>query len=313
MCIRDRVTTPATASTPVAAPSSAGPTPSSDFPSSVFDRNVQGWPVDPNSAGFVNDFVTDYKDNYGTVGVNSMPIYSVPSNQAEASISVSSGCNSFLSSTGSEIPIPSYTSLNGSSDSPLIVWQPSTQTDWEPVSYTHLVPGPVAVPGTLMGQVCQPCHFGVTGRGGEGGQIGRHQLQVERTIPGEPGSGGHGTGVAGEPTGLLGTAAQVSAGRGRQPTVHVVQAASPSHGRHGGGQMAPTGMVIVDVIGRDNIGAQLTSELGQGVVAGTGQRLAMVPDLDGHIGPAEMALQAGQLVPGRGRAGIDQCLSLIHI
>lgn len=125
------VTTPATASTPVAAPSSAGPTPSSDFPSSVFDRNVQGWPVDPNSAGFVNDFVTDYKDNYGTVGVNSMPIYSVPSNQAEASISVSSGCNSFLSSTGSEIPIPSYTSLNGSSDSPLIVWQPSTQTDWE--------------------------------------------------------------------------------------------------------------------------------------------------------------------------------------
>ena len=172
---------------------------------------------------------------------------------------------------------------------------------------TGRVPGPVAVPGTLMGQVCQPCHFGVTGRGGEGGQIGRHQLQVERTIPGEPGSGGHGTGVAGEPTGLLGTAAQVSAGRGRQPTVHVVQAASPSHGRHGGGQMAPTGMVIVDVIGRDNIGAQLTSELGQGVVAGTGQRLAMVPDLDGHIGPAEMALQAGQLVPGRGRAGIDQC------
>jgi hypothetical protein len=92
---------------------------------------VQDWPVDSNSAEFVNDFVTDYRDNYGTVGVNSMPIYSVPANQAEASISVSSGCNSFLSSTGSEIPIPSFTSLNGSSDSPLVIWQPSTQTDWE--------------------------------------------------------------------------------------------------------------------------------------------------------------------------------------
>jgi hypothetical protein len=92
---------------------------------------VQDWSVDPNSAEFVNDFVTDYKDNYGTVGVNSMPIYSVPASQAEANISVSSGCNSFLSSTGSEIPIPPFTSLNGSSDSPLIVWQPSTQTDWE--------------------------------------------------------------------------------------------------------------------------------------------------------------------------------------
>jgi hypothetical protein len=58
-------------------------------------------------------------------------MYTVPADQPEVNVSVASGCNNFLSSTGSEIPIPSFTSLNGSSDSPLVIWQPSTQTDWE--------------------------------------------------------------------------------------------------------------------------------------------------------------------------------------
>jgi hypothetical protein len=114
-----------------AAPVSGDPTASSEWPSSVFESDVQNWPVDPNSGEYVNDLVTDYQDHYGTVGVNSMPIYSVPAGQPDVNISVSSGCNNFLSSTGGQIPIPSYTNLNGSSDSPLIVWQPSTQTDWE--------------------------------------------------------------------------------------------------------------------------------------------------------------------------------------
>jgi hypothetical protein len=92
---------------------------------------VQNWPVDGNSAQFVSDLVTDYKDNYGSVGVNSQPLYSVPANPAEVNISVGSGCNSFLSDAGSQMPIPSFASLNGSSDSPLVIWQPSTQTDWE--------------------------------------------------------------------------------------------------------------------------------------------------------------------------------------
>jgi len=58
------LTTPATASTPVAA-RRRGPTPSSDFPSSVFDRIVQGWPVDPQFGRLVNDFVTDYRTTMG--------------------------------------------------------------------------------------------------------------------------------------------------------------------------------------------------------------------------------------------------------
>jgi hypothetical protein len=105
--------------------------PASEWPSSVFESDVQNWPVDANSGEFVNDLVTDYKDNYGTVGVNTLPIYSVPAGQSEVNISVASGCNNFLSSTGSQIPIPPFTSLNGSGDSPLVIWQPSTQTDWE--------------------------------------------------------------------------------------------------------------------------------------------------------------------------------------
>jgi hypothetical protein len=92
---------------------------------------VQNWPVDGNSNEFVNDLVTDYEDNYGGVGVNSQPVYSVPAGQSDVNVSVRPGCNSFLSDTGSQIPIPPFTSLNGSSDDPLIVWQPSTGTDWE--------------------------------------------------------------------------------------------------------------------------------------------------------------------------------------
>jgi hypothetical protein len=113
------------------APVAGDPTPASEWPSSLFNDDVQNWSVDGNSGEFVNDLVTDYKDNYGAVGVNSMPIYSVPADQPEVNVSVTSGCNNFLSDTGSQIPIPSFTNLNGSSDNPLVIWQPSTQTEWE--------------------------------------------------------------------------------------------------------------------------------------------------------------------------------------
>ena len=127
--------------------------------------------------------------------------------------------------------------------------------------------------GHLLRSRCrQPGHLGVAGRGGERGEIGRHQLQVERTGPAQPAGRWHGTGVAGETAGLLGPAAQVGAGRGRQPAVHVVQAAPAAHGGHGRGQAAPPGTVVVDVVGGHHVGAQLAGDLGQGVVAGTEPR-----------------------------------------
>jgi hypothetical protein len=101
------------------------------MPDSVFNSDVQGWSVDPSSSEFAGDFVTDYKDNYGSVGVNTEPIYWVSATQSDSAVSVSSGCNSFTSNTGTELPIPSYTDLNGSSDNPLIIDQPSSNTAWE--------------------------------------------------------------------------------------------------------------------------------------------------------------------------------------
>jgi hypothetical protein len=127
-------TTAPTASTAVPAAvtgPSLGAAPVSWSPADIFQSDVQQWPVDPSSAEFAADIVSDYSEYYGSVGVNTMPIYTVPAGQPEAPVSVLPGCNNFLASTGPEIPIPPYTELNGSSDNPLVIYQPSTASDWE--------------------------------------------------------------------------------------------------------------------------------------------------------------------------------------
>ncbi len=100
-------------------------------PADILQSNVQQWPLDPSSATFAADIVADYTSDYGSVGVNTMPVYTVPANQPEVPVSVLPGCDDFLASTGSEIPIPPYLQLSGSGDSPLIIYQPSSHTDWE--------------------------------------------------------------------------------------------------------------------------------------------------------------------------------------
>ncbi|MGD0810377.1 MAG: hypothetical protein ABSA91_11815 [Acidimicrobiales bacterium] len=122
------VTTPTTATPP---PPNTG-TPASLFPSTLFNTNSDSWPVDPNSSELVSDLVNDYETDYGAVGVNSMPIYSVPAGQAGATVSLQSGCQpEFLSNIGSEVPIPPNAVLSTSSDSPLVIYQPSSMTEWE--------------------------------------------------------------------------------------------------------------------------------------------------------------------------------------
>jgi hypothetical protein len=98
---------------------------------SIFDRPVTTWSVNPNSAAWVADFVSDYQDNYGSVGVNTLPIYDVPAGTPESAMSVRFGCNNFLASTGDEVPVPAFTNLNGSSDDPLALYDPSTDQAWE--------------------------------------------------------------------------------------------------------------------------------------------------------------------------------------
>jgi hypothetical protein len=107
------------------------PTAASLWPTSLFDSNVQSWGTSSSSAAFAADFVTDYQDNYGTVGVNTMPIYSVGANQAQAAMAPSSGCGNFTGNTGTEVPIPSFAALNGSGDNPLVIYQASSRTEWE--------------------------------------------------------------------------------------------------------------------------------------------------------------------------------------
>jgi hypothetical protein len=104
------------------------------LPDSLFNSDVQGWQVDPNSAEFAADIVQDYKAAYGNVGVNNMPIYSVPANQPNVPIAVEAGCNNFetgAGGTGSSVPVPPSVSLNDTSDSPLVIYQPSTEKEWE--------------------------------------------------------------------------------------------------------------------------------------------------------------------------------------
>ena len=102
------------------------------WPKSIFSKpDVANWPLVSASSRFASDIVADYRQDYGSVGVNSLPIYRVPADQPDVPVSVLSGCNNFLSDTGEQIPIPPYVTLNGSSDNPLVIYQPSTRTDWE--------------------------------------------------------------------------------------------------------------------------------------------------------------------------------------
>jgi len=126
-------TTAATTTTTTAAPSSDNLVPpASLMPDSLFNKPVGSWSVDPNSAVYVANIVTQYTSAYGHVGVNTdRPVYEVPAGQAMVPISVASGCNDFLSNTGTSAPIPSYAVAGDSSDQILTVYQPSTSTEWE--------------------------------------------------------------------------------------------------------------------------------------------------------------------------------------
>ena len=116
--------------------SSSGSTSGSGyFPQSRFDQpTVQQMTVSSSSAQYVNDFVTDYQTHYGAVAVNQMPIFTVPASQPLVPISVSPGCGNFTPSTGTSVPIPTNaytTSPSYQNDSAVVIYQPSTNSDWE--------------------------------------------------------------------------------------------------------------------------------------------------------------------------------------
>jgi hypothetical protein len=102
------------------------------FPNSSFDHPVVDQPVSADSSNYVNRLVYQYATHYGSIGVNQMPIFTVPANQPLVPVSLTSGCyGSFLSTLGNGVPIPPGAYNTNSSDDDLIISQPSTGRDWE--------------------------------------------------------------------------------------------------------------------------------------------------------------------------------------
>ena len=93
--------------------------------------------VAPNSQQLVNSFNQQWRDNYGTVGINtddfSIPIYRVPAGQATVAVAIAPDCNSdagLLEQIGA-VPIPANAQPANGTDRSLVIWQPSTDTEWE--------------------------------------------------------------------------------------------------------------------------------------------------------------------------------------
>jgi hypothetical protein len=104
------------------------------FPLSFFDRSVAAQPVAPASLGLVENVVNQYTTYYGSIGVNRMPVFSVPATQPLVPVTVKTNCTDFTKQLGTSVPIPlgAYTtnpSYQG--DSSMVVYQPSTHTVWE--------------------------------------------------------------------------------------------------------------------------------------------------------------------------------------
>jgi hypothetical protein len=139
------------------------------------------------------------------------------------------------------------------------------------------VAGPIAADATFLGQMPEPAHLGVPGRHRPGWKIGRHQGQIERALPAQGGGALHHAGVTGEAPRLFGPAAQVGRGGGGKPAVYVVQAATGPHRGQCGRQAPAGGMMVMDVVGSDDLGTGAGGEVDKGIVASRVERIAVVP------------------------------------
>ena len=170
---------------------------------------------------------------------------------------------------------------------------------WSP-SGVGTAAGPVAAGAALLDQAAQVGHLVEAVGARERRELRRHQRQVEGAGPSQLGRQLDGAGPAGEAPGLFVARAQVGAARRREPAGEVVEAAPGPHRRQRGGEPAPGGRGVVDVVGGHQRQARLHRQRGQGVVAGRVERVAVVAQLDHHVVGAERVDQPRQLA-GRGR------------
>ena len=107
-------------------------------PASIWNNPLgDNAPLSPDSDALVQAFNHQWLTNYGSVGINtddySIPIYTVPATQPTVSVSIAPGCHSDpgLIAQFRAVPIPPEASPANGSDHSLVIWQPSTDTEWE--------------------------------------------------------------------------------------------------------------------------------------------------------------------------------------
>ena len=170
-----------------------------------------------------------------------------------------------------------------------------------------VVTRPVVGRGAASGELAQPRHLRVARRHRVVGQVGRDERKVEGEGTTELGRALDRARVAGEASGLLGTTAQVGGGRRRQPPVDVVERAPGAHRGQRSGQPPACRLRVVDVVGGDDIDTGARGQRGERVVAGGIERVAVVPELDGHVVAPEDVDQREQLALRDRRATRDEC------
>ena len=158
----------------------------------------------------------------------------------------------------------------------------------------------------LFGQPSEEGHLRQPARTGIGRQVRCHQLEIERTVTGDLRRPGDRTGIAGEPTGHLGPAAEMAGRRGGKPRIDVVErTAGPDRGQRSG-QRTARRRRVVHVARGDQIDPGARGERGEPVVACRVERVTVVPQFDDHVGAAEHVDETVQL-PSRGmRPMVDE-------
>ena len=173
-----------------------------------------------------------------------------------------------------------------------------------PPGTRSVVAGPVAGGGPRAGPA-RPASSARRARGGRGsrGAAGPPGAGRRRT-PGPSSAGpGHRPGPTGEAALLLGRRLRrwAAAAAGSQPSSSAsgrrarTAARAVARGRRAGGG-------VVDVVGGHEVHPRVDGQVGQGVVAGGVERVAVVPQLHRHVLPAEGLDQPVELPAGRRRA-----------
>jgi hypothetical protein len=117
-----------------------------------------------------------------------------------------------------------------------------------------------------------------------------------------------GPGPAGKAPFLLGRRTQHGSGSGGKPALQGVERPAGAYGRQDGGQLEALWPVVVNVAGGDVLDPLFDGQAGHGVVAGEIHGIAVVPELDTHMLPAEALDESPQLPAGGGGTAVQDGL-----